>query len=54
MKSKEYTFNNSIVRIIFGDIITSKVEVIVSFDDNNLTMEGSVSRSILNAGGGII
>lgn len=51
MKCKEYIFNNSTVRIIFGDIITSKAEVIVSSDDNYLTMGGGVSKVILKAGG---
>lgn len=41
-----YTINNSILRVIFGDITTSKTDVIVSSDDAFLTMGGGVSKAI--------
>ena len=41
-----YTINNSTLRVIFGDITTSKTDVIVSSDDAYLTMGGGVSRAI--------
>lgn len=53
-KSREYRFNNSLLRVIFGNIIDSKAEVIVSSDDTNISMAGGVSGMICNAGGTII
>lgn len=41
-----YTINNSTLRVIFGDITTSKADVIVSSDDAYLTMGGGVSKAI--------
>ena len=41
-----YTINNSTLRVIFGDITTSKTDVIVSSDDAYLTMGGGVSKAI--------
>lgn len=46
MKDREYRVNNSRVRIIFGDIMDSRSEVIVSSDDSNISMGGGVSGSI--------
>lgn len=43
---KEYHINNSTIRIIFGNILDSKAEVIVSSDDCNITMGGGVSMAI--------
>jgi len=48
---KSYTFNNSTVTIILGNILDSEKEVIVSSDDCYVTMGGGISWSILNAGG---
>lgn len=48
---KEYFVNNSTIRIVFGDIMASNAEVIVSSDDTRITMSGGVSRSILMAEG---
>lgn len=48
---KKYTFNNSTVTIILGNILDSEKEVIVSSDDCHVTMGGGISWSILNAGG---
>ena len=44
--SKEYHINNSIVRIIIGNILDSRADVIVSSDDSNITMRGGVSMAI--------
>ncbi len=43
---KEYFVNNSTIRIVFGDIMETKAEVIASSDDSHITMGGGVSRSI--------
>lgn len=49
--TKSYIFNNSTVSIIFGNILDSQKEVVVSSDDCDITMGGGISRCILNAGG---
>ncbi len=49
-----YRFNNSRLKVIFGDILNSKAEVIVSSDDTGVSMAGGVSRVIREAGGDII
>ena len=46
-----YNINNSTLRVVFGDIIESKAEVVVSSDDALLTMGGGVSRAIMCAAG---
>ena len=51
MKPRKYHFNNSTLTIIFGNIIESKAEVIVSSDDSEISMSGGVSRCILQNGG---
>lgn len=51
MEYREYKFNNSVLRIIFGDIMTSKAEVIVSSDDTWITMGGGISGCIRQQGG---
>lgn len=51
MKPREYRFNNSCLTIILDDILESKAEVIVSSDDNQISMGGGVSLSIYNKGG---
>lgn len=43
---KEYHINNSIIKIIFGNLLDSQAEVIVSSDDSNITMGGGVSMAI--------
>ena len=50
MKSRQYKFNNSTLTLIFGDIAESKSDVIVSSDDNRITMSGGVSARILSLG----
>ena len=52
---KEYHINNSTIRIIFGNIVDSHAEVIVSSDDGYISMGGGVSRAIaLQEGTGAI
>lgn len=51
MEPRKYNFNNSTVTVIFGSIINSKAEVIVSSDDTLITMGGGVSACIRNEGG---
>jgi O-acetyl-ADP-ribose deacetylase (regulator of RNase III) len=48
---RSYRFGTSLLSLEFGDITTSKAQVLVSSDDYYLSMGGGVSRSILNAGG---
>lgn len=43
---KEYHINNSTIKIIFGNIVDSQAEVIVSSDDSHITMGGGVSKAI--------
>lgn len=45
-QQKEYRINNSIIKVVFGNIIDSLAEVIVSSDDCNITMGGGVSMAI--------
>lgn len=45
-QSKEYHINNSTVKIIFGDILDSQTEVIVSSADSNISMGGGLSLAI--------
>lgn len=51
MGPRKYQFNNSTLTIIFGDILTSKAEVIVSSDDTGISMSGGISGCIRKAGG---
>lgn len=43
---KEYHINNSTIKIVFGNLLDSQAEVIVSSDDSNITMGGGVSMAI--------
>ena len=45
-QQKEYRINNSTIKIIFGNILDSHAEVIVSSDDCYITMGGGVSMAI--------
>lgn len=45
-QEKEYHINNSIIKVIFGNILDSQADVIVSSDDCNITMGGGVSMAI--------
>lgn len=51
MEPRKYQFNNSTLTIIFGDITTSKAEVIVSSDDTGISMGGGISGCIRKRGG---
>lgn len=53
-RQREYKFNNSLLKVVFGDILDSKAEVIVSSDDTGISMAGGVSKAIREAGGDII
>lgn len=43
---KEYHINNSTIRLIFGNILDSRADVIVSSDDAHISMGGGVSMAI--------
>ena len=45
-QDKKYHINNSSINIIFGNILQTKADVIVSSDDTNITMGGGVSGAI--------
>ena len=47
----DYLINNKGFRVIYGDITQQDAEVLVSSDDNLLSMGGGVSRAIAAAGG---
>lgn len=51
MEPRKYQFNNSTLTIVFGDILTSKAEVIVSSDDTGISMGGGISGCIRKTGG---
>ena len=51
MEPRKYRFNNSTLTIVFGDITTSKAEVIVSSDDTGISMGGGISGCIRKQGG---
>lgn len=48
---RSYTIGSSTLSIEFGDITTSRADVIVSSDDSDLSMGGGVSAAILRAAG---
>lgn len=51
MEPRKYQFNNSTLTIVFGDILASKAEVLVSSDDTGISMGGGISGCIRKAGG---
>lgn len=51
---RQYIINTSTLTIRFGNILESNAEVIVSSDDNELSMGGGVSGAILVNGGEVI
>lgn len=53
-RSRVYKFNNSEVCIVFGNILDSAADVIVSSDDTSISMGGGVSKAILIKGGEIV
>lgn len=54
MNTRKYHYNNSTITIVFGDILDSKAEVIVSSDDTGISMVGGISGAILRKGGELI
>ena len=54
MNPRKYHYNNSTMTIVFGNILDSKAEVIVSSDDTGISMVGGISGAICKAGGEII
>ena len=54
MEHQEYHINNSIVKIIFGDILKSETEVIVNSSGSGMTMGGGLTELIRKAGGEVI
>jgi O-acetyl-ADP-ribose deacetylase (regulator of RNase III) len=53
-EKRVFRINDKEIGIVFDDITDLAADVIVSSDDNHLTMAGGVSRSILQAGGEVI
>ena len=53
-QQKEYRINNSTIKIIFGNILDSKAEVIVNSSGSKMTMGGGLTRAIREAGGDVI
>lgn len=51
MEGRIYEYNQSTFRVIFGSILESRAEVIVSSDDSYLSEGGGISRVIAEAGG---
>lgn len=49
--TKEYHINNSTVRVLFGNIIDSKADVIVSTASSTMNMGGGLGKAIREAGG---
>lgn len=47
MFSRSYKFNNSQFTIVFGNILNTNAEVVVSSDDSYISMGGGVSAAIL-------
>lgn len=54
MNKRTYKFGVSQLNLEFGDITTSKAQVLVSSDDYFLTMGGGVSEALRRAGGNAI
>lgn len=54
MEPRKFQFYNSTLTIVFGDILTSKAEVIVSSDDTGISMGAGISGCIRKAGGDCI
>lgn len=50
-QSNDYCINNSKVMLIFGDLLSSKADVIVNSSGSKLTMSGGLTKAIRDAGG---
>ena len=53
-QGKEYRINNSTIKIIFGNILSSQAEVIVNSSGSKMTMGGGLTKAIREAGGEVI
>ena len=53
-QSKEYHINNATIRVIFGNILDSRAEVIADSCGSKLTMSGGLTGAIREAGGEVI
>ena len=53
-RATDYSINNTVFRVAYGDITAISADALVSSDDNHLTMGGGVSWAIASAGGEII
>jgi O-acetyl-ADP-ribose deacetylase (regulator of RNase III) len=49
--SVQYDIGSRTLEVVYGDIVSIAADVLVSSDDNHLTMGGGVSAGILRAGG---
>ena len=54
MDSRTYSVGSSTIKVIFGNIVESRAEVIVSSDDTWISAGGGVSYAINDAGGPLI
>lgn len=50
-KSRHYPVGKSTVTVLLGDILDAPADVVVSSDDNQLSMRGGVSKALRAAGG---
>lgn len=50
-RSSQYAIGDGLFRVLYGDITTLNVDVLVSSDDNYLSMGGGVSMALAKAGG---
>ena len=53
-QSKKYHINNSTIRMVFGNLLDSRAEVIVNSSGSKMTMGGGLTRAIQEAGGEVI
>jgi O-acetyl-ADP-ribose deacetylase (regulator of RNase III) len=53
-RERRYEFGSSGLTLRFGDLTTSRAQVLVSSDDGYLTMGGGVSAALLKAGGSAV
>lgn len=53
-QTKEYHINNSTVKIGFGNILDSQLEVIANSSGSRMTMSGGLTKAIREAGGEVI
>lgn len=51
---KDYKINNSTIKVLFGNILDSRAEVIVNSSGSKMTMSGGLTKAIREAGGEVI